>query len=357
MTQEIQRSLPVTTMIRGLWPLTGISDCGWATTPLHRFVRGVLFWMTSRQSHVRYALREDSIPHARDRVRHRGQLTGRRRRRSESHRRLMHLTAKLPSTNTTVVSMSLQNRGNRDSRLTAVRWRNTPQGGSLVLTTATEKVRIYLDNFEPEDRVWLIRHFRNGVSEGLQDGWALFCHKIALPLRDKSTPPHAVLDLDSVRITRRRWDWYFLPINVVSLILAPVVAWRLEQPRLLAFPILPAVLWLCMRGMTPREGLVAERITSRPEVVGYLVFMAWWLGVAVAGVVLFRIWSPLMPAAAIIGGTALVLWYAVLFWRCYQLDRVRRKRDETNAVVSIRRWNEGEAAGKEFNVDEPTSHA
>lgn len=241
--------------------------------------------------------------------------------------------------------------------LTAVRWRIAPQGGSLVLTTATGKARIYLDNFEPEVRVWLIRYFRNEVSEVLQDGWALFCHKIAVPLRDRNAISLATPGPGNVRITRRRWDWYFIPLIVLCAVLGIVLSWQFQQPQAIVFPVLPAVLWLCIRGMTPRNGFVAERVTSRPEVVGYLVFLACWLGVAIAGVVLFGMWSPPSPAAAIIGISALALWYAVLFWRSYQLDRVRRKRDETNAVASIRRWSEEEAAGKKVSVDEPTSYA
>jgi hypothetical protein len=241
--------------------------------------------------------------------------------------------------------------------LTAVRWRIMPQGGSLVLTTATKKLKICLDNFEPEERIWLTRYIRNGVSTDLQDGWALFCHKIAVPLRDKRKPSHADPGTGNVRITRKKWDWYFVPAVVLFAVLGVVQYWYLEQPRMLAQPVAVVGLWLLVRFMTPREGLVAERITSRPETVGYLIFMAWWLAAVVIGIVLFEIWSPPMPAAAIIGGTALILWYAILFWRCYQFDRVRRKRDEEVAIASIRKWDEGEAAGGNFSVEEPTSYA
>jgi hypothetical protein len=241
--------------------------------------------------------------------------------------------------------------------ITGVRWRIAPQGGSLVLTTATDKASICLDHFEPEDQVWLIRYFRNGVSEGLQDGWALFCHKIALPLRDKHASPLATPGPGNVRITRRRWDWYFAPLVVLFAVLGVVLYWFLEMPEMLALPVMVVVFWLTIRFATPRSGFVAERITSRPEVVGHLVFMACWLGVAVAGRVLFGIWSPPTPAAAIIGVTALVLWFAVLFWRCSQVDRVRRKRDEEDAAASIRRWSDEEAAGVNFSVEEPTSYA
>lgn len=44
--------------------------------------------------------------------------------------------------------------------VTAFRWRIAPRpGGSLVLRTLTEKMTIYLGNFEPMERLWLIRFF------------------------------------------------------------------------------------------------------------------------------------------------------------------------------------------------------
>ena len=232
--------------------------------------------------------------------------------------------------------------------LTSVRWRIAPRSsGGFILLTPTEKMTILLSNFDPQDRLWLIRYFRNGVSEGLQEGWALFCHKIAVPLRDKNTLLLAVLRPGTVRITRRRWDWYFIPAIALSIILGVAFYWWLEQPRMLLFPAAPVLAWLFIRHTTPREGLVTERITSHPELVSYLVFVACWGGVAVVGGILLEMWGVPMPAAAIIGGTGLVLWFGILVWRSGQLDRVRRERDEEDALDSVLKWDEGEAPEKE----------
>ena len=144
---------------------------------------------------------------------------------------------------------------------------------------------------------------------------------------------------------------YLVPSIVLSIILGVVFCWWLEPPPMLVFPAAPVVPWLYIRYTTPQEGLVTERITSHPKLVSYLVFLACWCGVAVVGGVLLEISGVPMPAASIIGGTALVLWFGILLWRSSQLDRVRRKREEEDAVSSVLKWDEGEAAPKEFNVD------
>ena len=71
--------------------------------------------------------------------------------------------------------------------IAGARWRIVPRpGGSLVLRSLTEKMTIYFGNFEPLEGLWLIRSFRNGLPMPVQEDWALFCSKIALPLRDQT---------------------------------------------------------------------------------------------------------------------------------------------------------------------------
>ncbi len=217
--------------------------------------------------------------------------------------------------------------------------------GTLVLRTLTEKMTIYLGNFEPVERLWLIRYFRNAAPMPLQEGWPLFCSKIALPLRDRDALLHGDPGPDSVRITRRRWDWYCVPFILLMAVFGFAASWRLQQPRMLVAPLLPAFLWLMLRTVTPREGMAAKRITSEPGMTNFLVFELFWFGVAVAGLVVFKIWNPPMPVAAITAGIALVLWLGVLLWQACRLDRQRRERDEANASVAVGQWDEGEAAG------------
>jgi len=77
---------------------------------------------------------------------------------------------------------------------------------------------------------------------------------------------------------------------------------------------------------------------------GFLVFGTCWFGVTLAGLMVLRIWQPPIPQAAVAGTIAVVLWFGVLLWQAYRLDRQRRERDEANAGVAVRQWDEGEEA-------------
>ena len=60
-------------------------------------------------------------------------------------------------------------------------------------------------------------------------------------------------------ITRRRWDCYFVPAILLSVVIGAVACWKFQQPRMLAAPLMPALLWILLRAMTPRQGLVSKR--------------------------------------------------------------------------------------------------
>jgi peptidoglycan/LPS O-acetylase OafA/YrhL len=111
---------------------------------------------------------------------------------------------------------------------------------------------------------------------------------------------------------------------------------------MLAAPLMPTLLWLHLRFCTPRKGLPANRISAVPGQTSFLLFLLLWFGVAIAGLIVFTIWQPPMPHAAIIGSIAMVFWVAVFLWRGRQLDRERQKRDELNAAVAVQQWDEGE---------------
>jgi hypothetical protein len=148
-----------------------------------------------------------------------------------------------------------------------------------------------------------------------------------------------------VVLTRRRWDWYLVPVILLSAIYGAVAWWRFQQPRMLAAPLIPAFLWLFLRFSTPRRGLAANRINSVPGQVSFLIFCLWWLCVAIVGLVVFKLWRPPMPHAAILGTVAIFLWFVVLLWRAHQSDRERQKRDQANAAVAVQQWDGSEERG------------
>ena len=146
------------------------------------------------------------------------------------------------------------------SELVDVQWRVNPP--SIVLRSTSAKIKVYLNNFEPEQGRFLIRLFHRSVPDSLQSGWSLFCYKVALPQHEHAA--ERPLGEDEVLIARRRWDWFFLPWLLLAIAVAPVLAWQLHDPRSLLFPLAVAGLWLLMRMSTPAKGMRATR-SSRSQ--------------------------------------------------------------------------------------------
>lgn len=226
--------------------------------------------------------------------------------------------------------------------VTSIRWKTVPSGGTLTLRTPTDKLTIHFENFEPVDRLWLIRFFRSRFPDAVQDGWELFCGRIALPLRNHRVQVQPAGEANVVVLTRRRWDWYFVPFILLSAVVGLVTSGVFQQPRMLAAPLLPGLMWIVLRVQTPRQGMVAKRITAEPGLLRFLAFELAWFVVGIAGVVLFKIWKPPMPNALVLGTIAFAAWLGVLLWQAVRLDRARRKRDVANASIAVRRWEEVE---------------
>ncbi len=226
--------------------------------------------------------------------------------------------------------------------IAVVRWRIFQTGGSISLRTLTKRLTIHLDKFERDERLWLIRYFHNKLPEAVEENWSLFCSKVAISLRDQVVQHNGCHDPGKVVLTRRRWDWYLVPVILLSAIYGVVACWQFQHPRMLMAPLMPTLFWLYLRCSTPRKGLAGKRISAVPGQASFLIFCLWWGAVAVAGLVVFTIWRPPMPHAAILGSIAMAFWVAVFLWRGHQLDGERVKRDQANAIVAVQQWDEGE---------------
>jgi hypothetical protein len=224
--------------------------------------------------------------------------------------------------------------------ITAARWEFPRR--RITLRTPQEKLTIDLMDFEPEKRLWLIRYFRRRLPDSVQKGWDLFCHKVALPLRDDERQGNQPPGPEQVVLTRRRWDWYFVPLIVLSVVIGVVGGLKLEQPRMLIAPVMPIGLWLFLRFSTPKRGLASRRLGNEPA-RRFLVFLGMWSGVGVAGcavVMAVGEWMQHLQSVATIG--FLVLWVAGLLWQGNVLGREARERDREAAKIAVKRWSEDE---------------
>ena len=62
--------------------------------------------------------------------------------------------------------------------VTHIKWRRIPQGGSIVIRTLTDRLKIYFDNFTVEERRELISFLHGIIAPNIQEGWSQFeeCH-------------------------------------------------------------------------------------------------------------------------------------------------------------------------------------
>ena len=67
-------------------------------------------------------------------------------------------------------------------------WRYTPLGGQIKFRAADRHAKIDLHGYDQADRLRMIRTFHNLLPLERQEGWPLFCHKQALPLRKRLLP-------------------------------------------------------------------------------------------------------------------------------------------------------------------------
>lgn len=230
--------------------------------------------------------------------------------------------------------------------VTAARW-NSMHKGSLRLFAPNVRLTIDFDLFEPEERIWLIQFFRSRLPESVQCEWGRFCRAVALPLREPEPSAPRQLPADRILVTRRRWDWYFIPFTLVCALIGFVLFPALQQPRMLAAPLVPILLWLWLRFTTPKDGRAETRIERVPEAMRFLLGLFLWAVLGIAGVFLFDSLDLPKPQADIAGPVALFGWMGLLlgvaFWRARLAELELRKQELVKIEKATRRWSEMEA--------------
>ena len=220
--------------------------------------------------------------------------------------------------------------------VTDLKWRMWPVGGSVVLKSDDRRMAFDLQNFEAADRVTLIRSLRAAVPAAIQRGWPEFCERWAVSLLDLDE--NRPLREGEVRITRARFDAYFLPAIGVAAMLGPFVAWNLTEGRFLFLPIPLILIWLPLRMMLPRQGRIVRRLSSQPGTMQYSLFAAATAILAVGATVwidkhptTFR--HPLIAMAIVLGLalTAMCIGGTVL-------DRRRKLDPKSKSTDAVRRW-------------------
>lgn len=225
-------------------------------------------------------------------------------------------------------------------RIRQLRWIASPSG-VIKLKSLTEKTTIYLENFPCEDRLSIVEYLRAQIPEPDQEGWDLFCHRVAMPLRRYDPQALPVPDNDEVLLTRKRWDRLLLPWILLFTVGGVLAAWKFNLPRLLSAPLLPMILWLSMRYSTPNQGMVSQKISADKESRSYLIFLG---GMLVAYLILlnglkFIANPPVSESTTMFCLT--VIWFAVVLWKSHRIGKKLHKKQLEASKTSVKEWEAG----------------
>lgn len=219
--------------------------------------------------------------------------------------------------------------------------------GSLRLFSPTASLTVDFDLFEPEERLWLIDFLRNRLPACIQHEWGRFCYAVALPLRDSEPPVPRTIPPDRIAITRRRWDWYFVPAIFLCAVIEGMVSRKLFGAVSMNSPVGLTVIWLLLRFTTPKQGLAGTRINADPWtkrlLIVVLVLPILW------GVRLFLLDLPNLPKphVYVVGAIAILLIVGEVVRQARMADREHREQELPKIQKAIRSWDEMGVRGGE----------
>jgi len=223
------------------------------------------------------------------------------------------------------------------SDVTQAQWRWGEQG-RIILRTATKKALIEFNKFESNEALWLVRYFRDGLSESVQHGWDIFCYKTAVRLRKDVEETDSPPEPDEVVIHRNRWNWYFIPASVLLSVWGVVHYWTTAETRVFGMPILIAGLWIYLWINTPQTGMVAKRIRAVPGQTGYI----FWCLLPLIGLALYGIFKQYLLVPLLVGIVAGVVWVGGMVFFIFRMIRKERQRDLETARLAVLQWATGE---------------
>jgi hypothetical protein len=239
----------------------------------------------------------------------------------------------------------LQNRQFDASELQALEWRSWSPGGTILFRVMGSKARLDLHGYSENDRLRIIRILRDLAPSPVQQGWPMFCQKVALPLRDgKAWTMRREPTAQFYTISRKRYDRMLVVGLPLSVALAIWLCWRISLWQFAALPVLVIAAWLLLRFNTPAEGRTVTRLTStshgRASIIG------------VGGVVISQV---LMIGLSLLGAekstacwaalAVLLATFPPMLYLLHRGDKQRRDADLRASEWADAQWQGGEASG------------
>jgi hypothetical protein len=228
------------------------------------------------------------------------------------------------------------------SEVQSLKWIAYPRGGRICFRLSGSTARFDLSEYNEADRLDMIRSLHDLVPPQVQDNWPLYCHKVALPLRDGRA---YVVRTSTVRqyctISRKRYD-RMLAIGLPVAVVLAVVLWAwLKTNEVIVLPFVVIGFWLLLRFHVPREGGTAERLTTNAQ--GYAAFIM--LGAIMGSqlvVIGLRLWGIEKSTSCGVGCIILVPAVCVEVYLLHKAEKQRRAADEQAAQSAVADWQQGE---------------
>ncbi len=180
----------------------------------------------------------------------------------------------------------------------------------------------------------------------MQTGWSEFCHFVANPLRDGHVPrrpgrpkidPLSLPEKSRVFVTRRRYDWFFAIILLLSATGAFFVWRNFGNPS--AFSLLPLIIfhWALLRFSTPKEG--AWNIKWTGTKTHALVGIA-FLTLPIMFVVMLACgFAGINPFFVMMAGTLFMAVICFIVMRdSFRREKAQRLEDAMQTVSSAEHW-------------------
>ncbi|QDU15919.1 hypothetical protein GmarT_38310 [Gimesia maris] len=224
------------------------------------------------------------------------------------------------------------------SNIDVIRW-SLYSHGQIKVETATEVGTINLFYFNKEERLWMIQYFRDHFLESRQENWPLFCHQIALPLRNRHTIKPRTPRPDDFLHTRKRWDKLIIIFATVTALISILPAWYFQQIKYLLLPILPLCGWF-VRYKIPEEGIPVSASENKNFNEASYFFGIW----SVACLIIylpFRFELLPAPTGISVGWTITFIWNFGLYWRIFLMNRRDHQKDLEDAKLSVQEWEAG----------------
>tara|TARA_R110002095_G_scaffold188226_4_gene165550 strand:+ start:18100 stop:18564 length:465 start_codon:yes stop_codon:yes gene_type:complete len=127
----------------------------------------------------------------------------------------------------------------------------------LIVDPKTKAGDINLNQYDQEDRLWLIRYFRHELPPSSQVNWDRFCLRFAIPLQDRLQAELRPPESDEILVTRQRYDRIGIPLNVILSLIGFYISWKLNHFAVLILPAFSIGFWLLLRYTQTRHACEA----------------------------------------------------------------------------------------------------